>query len=91
MENKLIYSNRGGSLEKDKKNLSSISLKSENHNDYRENFQGHTQPYQVEDPLYRQYKNNMLGSLNSNRNTQREQGKKVENETNVTEIVLPVK
>ena len=97
MENKVIY---GMSSTRDKKNLSGgINEKFEkleiNNNEYNSgnyNFYSSLNNNK-EDYLYKQYKNNMLNSLNSKNNKEiiGSNSKKGENENNIIDITVPVK
>ena len=84
--------------EKDKKNLSTLSIRGDNidydsHNNmYKEGL--NTLHSKNDDYLYKQYKNNMLNSLNSKPLLTKDQiltERKKENENKTIEITLPIK
>ena len=95
MENKVIY---GMNSTRDKKILSggiNEKLEINNNNEYSSgnyNFYSSLNNNK-EDNLYKQYKNNMLNSLNSKNNKELigSNSKKGENDNNIIEITVPVK
>lgn len=79
MDNKLNYQiNTKNYFNKtdDRKNMSSISIKSDNMGDYLP---------PNDELIYKQYKNNMINSMPKSQNN------KQENETNLIETILPMR
>jgi spindle assembly abnormal protein 6 len=97
MDSKMCFSgnamNSNRIDDKDRRNMSSLSIKSENmggeYNQYNNLGLYPNNAKTFEDPIYKHYKNNMFNSVNSKAG--KDVGKKAENETNVMEMTIPVK